>query len=204
MKLHTYLLFLLATCAFTVGFAEEEDSEEYEYNNEDAREELAEILEGDEAEELKAFIRKYMPAETLPMIESAIDKSPGETLYWIYHLYDLIEEYMMFHEKDPAFADTFINFQKHEINTFILSVKIEKRREQGASSSEIEGLRAELNKEIAAAFDLKLKVQAKELEHLKKEVQELEAMLERRKSSKKAVIKRRCKELTGQEEHLEW
>ena len=110
----------------------------------------------------------------------------------------------MFQEEDPAFAQTFINFQKHEISTLILSLKLEDRTKRGAASSELEGIKKELRSEVEKAFNLKLDVQAKELEYLKQEVKDLEARLERRKANKDQVIERRFNELSQTNDELDW
>lgn len=208
MKSYKYLLLIIAACAFTWTYAEEEehyDEDEWSHEEEmDPAEELEEFWNDERGKELEAFIKKHLPKETMALLKATMGDNPEEAMGWTYHLAEIQEEYTMFQEEDPAFAQTFINFQKHEISTLILSLKLEDRTKRGAASSELEGIKKELRSEVEKAFNLKLDVQAKELEYLKQEVKDLEARLERRKANKDQVIERRFNELSQTNDELDW
>ncbi|MEM7673268.1 MAG: hypothetical protein AAF212_08005 [Verrucomicrobiota bacterium] len=203
---HAFLLTSALGAPFILHSQEKEEPTQYEEEHDEAsvREEITEFFENEDGRELTRFLRAQLNSEVISVLKTRIQNEPFEAREWLEHLYDIKLEYEMFEEEDPEFAALFLQFQKHEINTFVYSAKLEHLRRHRGSEAEAQELRSKLQSEITTAFDLKFEMQTQELRHLKREVLELESLLERRKGSKAQIIERRFNALSGQEDHLEW
>ncbi|MGB0370706.1 MAG: hypothetical protein ACPGN3_05095 [Opitutales bacterium] len=205
MKIQNACLFLCALSAPFFLLAEEDEHDYHEEDNPTAiRAEISEFMEEEEGQYLKRFIQAHFSKEAVSMLQRRIQDDPFEAREWLFHIYEIKEEYDMLEEEEPAYAQLFLQFQKHEINAYIYSAKLEEAQEHDGSQAELEELQTKLKAEITTAFDLKLKMQTEELGHLKREVVELENLLERRKNSRSQIIERRFNALSGKDDHLEW
>ncbi|MEM9025942.1 MAG: hypothetical protein AAGB06_03310 [Verrucomicrobiota bacterium] len=203
---HAVLLMSALSSPFILHSEEKEEHQHYEEEHDETaiREEITEFLESEDGRELTRFLKTQLNSEMISVLKSRIQNEPFEAREWLEHLYDIKLEYEMFEEEDPEFAALFLQFQKHEINTFVYSARLEHLRRHRGPDAEAQELRSKLQNEITTAFDLKFAMQTQELQHLKREVLELESLLERRKGSRSQIIERRFNALSGQEDHLEW
>lgn len=77
----------------------------------------------------------------------------------------------------------------------------EKIRRGGHGNEE---LRKQLSEALGQLFDLREEMRAKELAELKRRVEELEKVLQRRKEGRGSIIERRLKELLGEKSDEDW
>ena len=116
--------------------------------------------------------------------------------------------------KDIDHLDEVLNERPEAARAWLASVKVEMQIEALAEKiRKTEGktpraeLEAELKKLLDTAFDFRLKKREAELEMLKEEVKEIEAMIEKRKSNKQKIIDRHFLELVSpddDDEELAW
>jgi hypothetical protein len=74
-------------------------------------------------------------------------------------------------------------------------------RSQGLNRSE---RKEKLNEVLAAEFDIRQRLMAREVASLEAELANLKALLQKRKANRDGIIERRSDELTGEGENLEW
>ena len=77
-------------------------------------------------------------------------------------------------------------------------------KESELTEEEKQQIREDLKAAVTRAFDLKLLMQQKEVERLEKKLEELKALLAKRKEARTEVIDKRVEWLTGETKHLEW
>jgi hypothetical protein len=73
-----------------------------------------------------------------------------------------------------------------------------------ATGEERERLGVELKKVLETAFAARLRLQSKQLEAMREELQQQERRLEAREQSRERIVERRFQQLTGQGDDLEW
>ena len=65
-------------------------------------------------------------------------------------------------------------------------------------------LTVKLQDTVTQLFDLREQARAREVEMLKKRLEELTQMLEKRKANRDAIISKRVKQLSGESDELDW
>lgn len=206
------ILFLILFTSLSLGLRAEDDDDDHnedeeeefshmeeESNANELREEIREFLNEEEGEELMQFVEKEMPKGTAAYINQLIVENPYEAYEALEYLMETRNEYLELKEVQPEVAKDFLDYNHSETASYMLAMKIEK-----SDGKNDEALKKKLRGEIEKAFDLRLTLQKAELANLEDEVEELRTLLKKRETAREAVIERRFKELTGENEHLEW
>ncbi len=101
---------------------------------------------------------------------------------------------------DPELKELMAEYIKLELESLVLANEIRDEKNQ----DEKEELSDELNEVLEKAFDKKVTLKTKGLEHLEQKLKETREELQSRKDNKEAIIKNRYDVLTGSETSLEW
>lgn len=153
---------------------------------------------GGEGQELATFIKTRMPKEVHIFINGMIQRDPFHAEELVVQFSEIYEHYAFLQKEAPDEAGLFLQVQQHEALSLVLAESFDP---ESPSAGEIsKKIQAELEK----AFDLKLQMETMELQQLEEDVEELSQLLERRRTAREAIIKRRLDELTGVDGHLEW
>lgn len=91
-------------------------------------------------------------------------------------------------------------YVKNELQSIVLSEKIN----QSTDADEQAELQSELKQAISSAFDQKLKLQEKKLDHLQSLIQKTNDELTFRREHKDEIIDKRCNDLLEAESDLKW
>ena len=85
----------------------------------------------------------------------------------------------------------------HELSMKLRSLPAESKDDR----AEVQG---RLKEAVTKLFDLREQARAKEIENLKKRLEELTQMLEKRKANRDQIIERRIRQLSGELDELDW
>ncbi len=103
---------------------------------------------------------------------------------------------------DPEMHKLHVAAQELEQNAHNIAVKLRKTPpEEKKAREELRGL---LGEAVMKLFDLREQLRAKEVDMLKKRLEELTQLLEKRKSNRDAIIQKRVKQLSGESDDLDW
>ena len=197
------LLCLPLTCVCHADDFEGDEEEEYELN--EVRKEVAEILSSEEGKELELFATQKLSPAIWQEVERRSRDEPFGAMDALEFLADVYGEYQDMSEYYPAHVPAFLEMTKREIKTHMIGDRvIYLIEEEEGSDAEITSLKKQLRVELESLFDLKLQMQKRELEILEKEVEDLREILIRRSKQRKSIIEKRFNELTGAEDPIEW
>lgn len=103
---------------------------------------------------------------------------------------------------DPESHKLHMAAQELEHHTHQISAKLRKTpAEETKAREELKGLLVE---NVTKLFDLREKLRAREIDLIRKRLEELTQMLEKRKVNRQAIIEKRVKQLTGESDDLDW
>ncbi|MEO0509025.1 MAG: hypothetical protein AAF065_04075 [Verrucomicrobiota bacterium] len=191
----------LGLIAILAGALKAEEHEEHHGHEEreHLHEEISAFLKEDpEGVELMRFVKTNFPSEIPAFVEAAIKREPEMAREVVEQLAEVREDYLFFTEEAPEEAQLFLNIQKHELLSMVLSRSFDP---EAKHAKEIE---VKIRNEVEAAFDLKMEMEKNQIRYLETEIQELNQLLQEREALRGQIIQRRIDALTGANEHLEW
>lgn len=105
-------------------------------------------------------------------------------------------------ERDPEAFKQMQEIQVLERETEDLGSKL--RRTPAANKEAREELRQALNKSVSKLFDLREKMRAREVEELRRRLEQLTETLKKRQEAKERIVERRVKQLAGEPDEYDW
>lgn len=103
---------------------------------------------------------------------------------------------------DPETQKMHEEAQQLERDTMDLAARL--RRLPKDNKDDREPLTSKLKDSVTQLFEIREKLRAKEVEMLKKRLEELTGLLEKRKTNRDAIIEKRIKQLLGEADPLDW
>lgn len=141
-------------------------------------------------EELREWLGRHEP-ETLRRLESL--RAEGRHDEFARQVQEALQRRNEF-ERDPESHQRWQRMRQLERETFDLAERVRRG----------EDVRRELFEKLAALFDLREEQRARELADLKRRVDELEKILQKRRENRTSIIEKRLREMTGEKSVDEW
>lgn len=156
-------------------------------------------LSPEQRQKFMEFLREYDP-RVLQQLKKIQAERPGEFGKRLAGEWRRLAQLMMLREKDPKLFGALIKQRdlSRESRELASSVQAAKTEE------EKEALREELAENLNQIYDLQQEMWEEKIAALEKRLNELREMLEKRAQHRGEIIERRIKELTGEEEYLNW
>jgi uncharacterized membrane protein YccC len=156
-------------------------------------------LSPEQRQKFMEFLREYDP-RVLQQLKKIQAERPGEFGQRLSGEWRRLAQLMVLRVKDPKLFDALIKHRdlSRESRELASSVRAAKTEE------EKEALREELAENLNQIYDLQQEMWEEKIAALEKRLNELREMLEKRAQHRGEIIERRIKELTGEEEYLNW
>ena len=122
-------------------------------------------------------------------------------------LFDRYIEFLEHKEEDPEEAHRHMAIEVNELQAMLLGLKIQELKEKKDSKEAQDAakkLQSELKTHLGHLFDRRIALEERELKHVDHEAEELRARIKARSTHKDKIIDRRIRQLTGQDDHLDW
>ena len=188
MKTFLITLPILTTLLLPIpAWTDDHDEEEFEEN--------LETVERD----VMNFIRKVEPRAVSTM-KAWSKEDREEYVDTLFEIQESLMEIEELREEAPAFADLYHRILAAEIKMEYLGIAIQ----ESESPAERNALEAELKALLPKAFEDRMKQAELELAELRSEISEIETEWKKRIANKEKIIERRYRELTGEDEDLDW
>ncbi len=111
---------------------------------------------------------------------------------------------LFFSDDDERFEDVFTEYADAEVREMEREASRLAREARRADDDEREKLEAELQKKLEAIFERKMELREKRVEALEESLEEARARLEERRKAREEIIRRRLRELLGEDDLYEW
>lgn len=158
------------------------------------------IYEHDISKEDEAKILAKLPADVKADLLKVKELDEEEYKNLLFSASHLGYEYHLYSSKfEKAMVENSKRINELDLQTEILGIQY-----VHANAQERTNIKKVLQSKLEMLFDLKEKERKSEVEMLERELAELKASLEVRKSNKADIILRRLSELIGKDDYLEW
>ena len=107
-------------------------------------------------------------------------------------------------DDDERFAHRFTEYADAEVRAMEREASRLAREARRADDDEREKLEAELQKKLEAIFERKMELREKRVEALEESLEEARTRLEERRKAREEIIRRRLRELLGEDDLYEW
>ena len=179
------------------------DHDKHDNDDDDDDDEDHEKLEKDAYN----FYKKHAPVagELIEFLEKR-----GEEEYAMELKEELFDRYIEFlerKEEEPEEAHRHMVIEVNELQAMLLGLKIQELKEKKDSKEAqdtAKKLQGELKTHLGYLFDRRIALEERELKHVDHEAEELRARIKARSTHKDKIIDRRIRQLTGQDDHLDW
>lgn len=156
-------------------------------------------LSPEQRQKIMEFLREYDP-QGLQQLKKIQAERPGEFGKRLSGEWRRLAQLMMLRERDPKLFDALIKHRDLSRKSHDLAASVQ----TAETEEEREAIRAELGENLNQIYDLQQEMWEEKIAVLEKRLNELREMLEKRAQHRDEIIERRIKELTGEEEYLNW
>lgn len=152
-------------------------------------------------EDVTEFLEKNLP-RGMEVLQKAKEENEEEYEEMLDNWVGWLEEYNYDLENAPEKAKIHLMVQKMDIEAGSLAEEIKNEKNKDKRSK----LETRLVDTLNEIFDLQMEDRAMEIEAMKKEIEEIQAMIEKRKNNKEKIVQRRIRQILedDDDEDLNW
>ena len=150
-------------------------------------------------EELMKFLQEELP-EAARNLKALVELHPDEGREVTLDLYHRTRDMRKMEAHAPEFYEIKLDELGHDVKIRLLSYRLTRKGHEG----DREKLKVDLRKALSELFDVRVKMRELEVQELEKRIEEVRGRLRKQKANKTKIIDRRLKEMSGEEEDLEF
>ena len=150
-------------------------------------------------EALMKFLQDELPGAARDL-KALVELHPDEGREVTLDLYHRTRGMREMEEDAPEFYEIQLDELGLDVKIRLLSHRLTRKGHEG----DREKLKVDLRKALSELFDVRVKMRELEVQELEKRIEEVRGRLRKQKANKKKIIDRRLKEMSGEEEDLEF